>query len=263
MVAGQDSTPARLPVAPAVPLHGDSRLRRPADARGRRGVVLVHSFFCNRGLWNPLDAATDGEAVFRSWRVTLEPAFGSIDRYLDTIEARGRPPRASRPEWHRSWSATAWADCAIRAWCAPRARRPLSSGHHHRDAASRHLDRAHARTAERLEVRIDGPWLQALGLSRRGDGAHRRSSPAFLGSLRQHRLSDPQRATLPGADNRHLCRNAARRDDLPPGSLRLRCFERCRYAPSTASDGSLSDATARLDFHQQLQRRFRREVEQV
>ena len=25
----------------------------PADALGRRGVILVHGFFCNRGFWNP------------------------------------------------------------------------------------------------------------------------------------------------------------------------------------------------------------------
>jgi triacylglycerol lipase len=25
----------------------------PADARGQRGVLLVHGFFCNRGFWNP------------------------------------------------------------------------------------------------------------------------------------------------------------------------------------------------------------------
>lgn len=58
----------------------------PVSAAGRHGVLLVHGFFCNRGLWN------DWLARLRSADVpvialTLEPAFGSIDRYADAIEA--------------------------------------------------------------------------------------------------------------------------------------------------------------------------------
>ena len=57
-----------------------------ADARGRRGVVLVHGFFCNRGLWNPWMRRLERQGI-PFMAVTLEPAFGSIGRYLDTIDA--------------------------------------------------------------------------------------------------------------------------------------------------------------------------------
>ena len=58
-------------------------------ARGRRGVVLIHGFVCNRGLWNPwlekLHAAGHGFVA-----VDLEPVFGSIDDYVETIDAAVR-----------------------------------------------------------------------------------------------------------------------------------------------------------------------------
>ena len=56
---------------------------------GRRGVVFVHGFFCNRGLWNPwlerLRARPGGGHAFVA--VNLEPLFGSIDDYVPQIEA--------------------------------------------------------------------------------------------------------------------------------------------------------------------------------
>lgn len=64
-----------------------------------RGVLLVHGFTCNRGLWTPLMAEL-------SWQkqafvaVNLEPIFGSIDEYRNTLDnavrqltlATGEPP---------------------------------------------------------------------------------------------------------------------------------------------------------------------------
>jgi hypothetical protein len=53
----------------------------PAHVQGIRGVVLVHGFVCNRGLWNPwLQRLTAQGTPFIA--VNLEPVFGSID---DTI----------------------------------------------------------------------------------------------------------------------------------------------------------------------------------
>ena len=53
---------------------------------GQRGVVFVHGFFCNRGLWTPwlkrLQAS--GHAFVA---VSLEPVFGSIDAYVPQIDA--------------------------------------------------------------------------------------------------------------------------------------------------------------------------------
>ena len=57
----------------------------PAQPTGKRGVVLVHGFMCNRGLWLPWFAQLQarGHAYVA---VNLEPVMGSIDEYADIIE---------------------------------------------------------------------------------------------------------------------------------------------------------------------------------
>ena len=75
------------------------RLAPIAEVQGRRGVVFVHGFFCNRGLWTPwLERVQAGGRAFVA--VNLEPLFGSIDDYAPQIdeavrqvtEATGLPP---------------------------------------------------------------------------------------------------------------------------------------------------------------------------
>jgi triacylglycerol lipase len=57
----------------------------PEDASDKRGLLLVHGFFCNRGLWNAwLARLTAQQVPFVA--VNLEPLFGSIDNYRDAIE---------------------------------------------------------------------------------------------------------------------------------------------------------------------------------
>lgn len=58
----------------------------PPEAQGRRGVVLVHGFICNRGLWNPWmrQLRLRGHPFVA---VNLEPVFGPIDDYIPRIEA--------------------------------------------------------------------------------------------------------------------------------------------------------------------------------
>lgn len=57
----------------------------PADACGQRGVLLVHGFMCNRGLWNPwLQRLRD--AGVPCIAIDLEPPFGSIDAYAPLVE---------------------------------------------------------------------------------------------------------------------------------------------------------------------------------
>lgn len=53
--------------------------------RGRRGVVFIHGFVCNRGLWTPWlkRLMTDRRAFVA---VNLEPVFGSIDAYAPLID---------------------------------------------------------------------------------------------------------------------------------------------------------------------------------
>ena len=66
---------------------------------GLRGVVFVHGFFCNRGLWNPWLERLQGQGhAFVA--VSLEPIFGAIDDYVPQIDqavrqvtlATGLPP---------------------------------------------------------------------------------------------------------------------------------------------------------------------------
>jgi hypothetical protein len=65
----------------AVPDH----LPDPASA-GRRGVVLVHGFVCNRGFWTPwLQRLRSDGVPFAA--VSLEPVFGDIDDYVPIVEA--------------------------------------------------------------------------------------------------------------------------------------------------------------------------------
>ncbi len=55
-------------------------------ANGRRGVVFIHGFVCNRGLWTPwLEILRAREHAFVA--VSLEPVFGAIDEYAPLIEA--------------------------------------------------------------------------------------------------------------------------------------------------------------------------------
>lgn len=58
----------------------------PARPDGQRGVLLVHGFACNRGLWNPWmrDLRARGIPFVA---INLEPVFGSIGAYAEHIEA--------------------------------------------------------------------------------------------------------------------------------------------------------------------------------
>lgn len=56
---------------------------------GLRGVVFVHGFFCNRGLWTPWLKRLQGSGhAFVA--LSLEPLFGSIDDYAAPIDAAVR-----------------------------------------------------------------------------------------------------------------------------------------------------------------------------
>ncbi len=53
---------------------------------GRRGIVFIHGFVCNRGFWNPWLRRLHGSGhAFAA--LSLEPVFGAIDDYVPAIEA--------------------------------------------------------------------------------------------------------------------------------------------------------------------------------
>ena len=57
----------------------------PTPPTGQRGVVLVHGFMCNRGLWLPWLAPLRARGHAHV-AVNLEPVMGSIDAYVATLE---------------------------------------------------------------------------------------------------------------------------------------------------------------------------------
>lgn len=59
---------------------------RPTGRPGQRGVVLVHGFVCNRGLWNRWMPRLEALGI-PVIAVNLEPVFGDIDDYGEPIGA--------------------------------------------------------------------------------------------------------------------------------------------------------------------------------
>ena len=56
---------------------------------GKRGVVFIHGFLCNRGFWNPWLKRLQGTGhAFVA--ANLEPLFGSIDEYIPAVDAAVR-----------------------------------------------------------------------------------------------------------------------------------------------------------------------------
>ena len=167
----------------------------------RTGVLLVHGYFCNRGVWRPWLRR------FRALDVpctalTLEPAFGAIDTWVPSIDAAvaalqqrtGRPPVIV---------AHSMGGLATRAWLAAtpgastQVRHVVTVGTpHHGTWLARF---GHTRNAR--QMRIGGPWLAALAQS--PTAAPGALFTCFFGHA-DNIVFPARTATLPGADNRHL-----------------------------------------------------------
>jgi pimeloyl-ACP methyl ester carboxylesterase len=139
----------------------------PRTSRGLRGVVFVHGYICNRGLWNPWMARLlKLDRAFVA--VSLEPAFTSLDDYVPMIE------RAVR----RVEAATGLAPIVVahsmgglvaRAWLRTRAAHKRSDGQDevarlitigtpHRGTWLARL----AMAANARQMRLDSAWMTAL-----------------------------------------------------------------------------------------------------
>jgi hypothetical protein len=179
--------------ANAVPDHVDS-------VRGRRGVVFVHGFVCNRGLWNPLMARLRALGV-PFVAINLEPVFGSIDHYADIIEegvrrmetATGLPPVVV---------GHSMGGLAIRAWMAARAadsrvHRVITIGSPHRGTWLGRFGHTH----NARQMRVGSPWQEQLALLEPPQRFQRFT--CFYGHC-DNIVFPASAATLPGADNVHL-----------------------------------------------------------
>lgn len=166
-----------------------------------RGVLLVHGFMCNRGLWNGwhADLAARQHPVVA---VNLEPFRGDIENYVPVIEQAvaaltretGRPPLVV---------AHSMGGLAVRAWlratpgAQARVAHVVTLGTPHQGTwLARWGVAANARQMQRVS-----PWLQALG----------RDEPPDIGCLFTcwHSCADNivfpvGTAVLPGSTERYL-----------------------------------------------------------
>jgi len=168
-------------------------------ARDRRGVVLVHGFFCNRGLWNPLLRRLRAANV-PFVAVSLEPIFGSIDGYAPTVAA-AVAALESATGLAPAIVAHSMGGLAVRAWLAANADARV---HRLVTVASPHAGArlaAHGRGRNVAQMRHGSEWLAQLA---RRDAATTRTQVVCFWSHCDNIVFPTRSATLAGADNRHL-----------------------------------------------------------
>jgi len=171
----------------------------PADAMGRRGVLLVHGFVCNRGIWNAWLERLRARGV-PCVAVNLEPVFGSIDDYARVIDdgvqqlrrATGLAPLIV---------AHSMGGLAVRHWWAER---DSAGVHHVITIGTPHRGTWLARFAmspNGRQMQRHSPWLQALAA--REPAGRTAQFTCFYGHC-DNIVFPPSTATLDGASNRHL-----------------------------------------------------------
>jgi triacylglycerol lipase len=181
----------RVPNAELNGLHGTA---------SKRPVLLIHGFFCNRGLWcaRQLELQNSGHACIS---VTLEPAFGSIDEHVGAIEravtqlatATGQAPLIVGHSMG-GLAARAW----LRTTSASRVHRIITLGTPHHGTYISNF----ALALNAQQMRLDSSWLAQL----RADEATKRGVDAYsfftcIYSNGDNIVFPCSTATLPGAHN--------------------------------------------------------------
>lgn len=211
----------------------------PADAHGRRGVLLLHGFVCNRGLWNrwmPRLRAQHTPYI----ALDMEPVFGSIDAYAPRIEA-------AVTRLHAATGiapvvvAHSMGGLALRAWWAAADDTASTRVHRAITLGSPHHGTWLARfsfSRNGMQMRQRGAWLQALAL-REPAGRYARFSCFY--SHCDNIVVPASTAALPGAHNQHLLGQAhVMMVDAPEPWAELQRWLRA----SPQAGGSESEATA-------------------
>lgn len=165
-----------------------------------RGVLLVHGFFCNRGLWNPWLARLTGRGV-PTLAINLEPWWSSIDAYTQQVDEA-----ISRLEQLTGQApvivAHSMGGLAVRAWA--RDFGPITRVHHVITVGTPHHGTRLAALSllpNGKQMRRDSGWLRGLAASEPAGLAARMT--CFYSNT-DNIVFTPVTATLPGARNCHL-----------------------------------------------------------
>ena len=172
----------------------------PAEAQGRIGLLLVHGFVCNRGLWNPWlrQLTTRGVPVAA---VSLEPVFGSIDDYVGQVEAAVQRLELATGE-KPMLVGHSMGGLAIRAWMrahdgAARVRGVVTVGTPHHGTWLGQW----SFSANGQQMRLDSDWLAQLAA---GETASSRSLFLCCYSHCDNIVFPASSACLPGAQVCHV-----------------------------------------------------------
>jgi predicted alpha/beta hydrolase family esterase len=187
--------------------HQPFRSRAHADtigqgARGHHAIVLVHGFYCNRGLWNGwVRGLRAAQVPFIA--VNLEPPFAGIDDYVPILEdAVVRATAATRmPPLLVGHS---MGGLAIRAWWRAQGDRADARVHSVITIGTPHHGTFTARLAQGVnarQMRRGSAWLQELA---QAEPASRRARFTCFYSHCDNISMPSSTGALAGADNRHL-----------------------------------------------------------
>jgi triacylglycerol lipase len=164
---------------------------------GRRGIVFVHGFICNRGLWAPwLVRARAAGHPFAA--VNLEPVFGGIDDYVGTIDDAVRRVHAASGQ-PVVLVCHSMGGLAARAWL--RQHGPAGAVAHIVTIGTPHAGTwlaRFSRVPNGRQMQAGGQWLRDLDAS---GGATAVPFTCWYGNC-DNVVLPPSTATLPGADNR-------------------------------------------------------------
>lgn len=204
----------------------------PPTPTGQRGVVLVHGFLCNRGVWLPWlpELRARGHAYVA---LTLEPAFGSVDDYVAAIDTAMRQVQAATglPPVLVGHS---MGGLAARAWLRTLAQPPAQRVHRILTLGTPHHGTWPARfshTTNGMQMRLNSPWLQALAAS---EGAAQRALFSCWYSDCDNIVYPTRSATLDGADN-HLLHGLGHVHMLYAPQVRAACWQALQTGPGSAA----------------------------
>ena len=204
----------------------------PPTPTGQRGVVLVHGFLCNRGVWLPWlpELRARGHAYVA---LTLEPAFGSVDDYVAAIDTAMRQVQAATglPPVLVGHS---MGGLAARAWLRTLAQPPAQRVHRILTLGTPHHGTWPARfshTTNGMQMRLDSPWLQALAAS---EGAAQRALFSCWYSDCDNIVYPTRSATLDGADN-HLLQGLGHVHMVYAPQVRAACWQALQTVPGSAA----------------------------